>query len=53
LIVNEFEVGTVEAEVLCCVHKLQETWDRKRRLVEEFNLKLLDARGGDPMNKRF
>jgi hypothetical protein len=49
----ELEFGTVEPEVLCCVHKLQETWDRKCELVEKDNLKLLEARGGDPMNECF
>jgi hypothetical protein len=47
----ELEFGTVEPEVLCCVHKLQETWDGKRELVEEPNFKLLEARCGDLTNK--
>src|SRR5882757_5282989 len=45
------EFGTVKPEALCCVHKLQETWDGKRELVEEVNFKLLEARCGDPTNK--
>ena len=49
----EPEFCAVEPEVLCCVHKLHETWDRKRELVEEVNLELLEARSGDPMNKCF
>jgi hypothetical protein len=47
----ELEGGTVEPEVLCCVHKLQETWDGKHELVEEEDFKLLKARCGDPTNK--
>lgn len=35
----------------CCFHQLQEIWDRKRALVEKVNFKLLEAGGGDPMNK--
>ena len=49
----EPEFCAVEPEVLCCVHALHETWDRKRELVEEVNLELLEARSGDPMNKCF
>ena len=50
---GEHKSGTVKPEVLCCVHKLQEASDGKRELVEEANIKLLEARGGDPMNKCF
>jgi hypothetical protein len=50
---GEPEDGTVEPEILCYVHKLQETGDGKCQLVEEFNLKLLEARSDNPMNKRF
>jgi hypothetical protein len=51
VLVIEIEYGTVEPEVLCCVHKLQETWDRKCELVEEVDIKPLEARGGDPTNE--
>jgi hypothetical protein len=51
---GEHEFGTVEPEVLRCVHKLPETWDRKRELLfVKINLKLLEARSGDPTNKCF
>ena len=50
---GELEIGTVEAEVLCCIHKFQEMWNGKRKLVEEYNLELLEARDGDLMNKCF
>jgi len=52
-LVRETESGTVESEVLCSVHKLQKAWDGKRQLVEEVDLELLEARGGDPKNNRF
>jgi hypothetical protein len=52
-IVIEQEYCAVEPEILCCVHKLCETWDRKCELVEEVNEKILKARSGDPMNKCF
>jgi hypothetical protein len=52
-IVIEHEYCAVEPEVLCCVHKLRETWDRKRELVEEVNVELLEVRSGDPMNECF
>jgi hypothetical protein len=47
----EPEFDTVEPEVLWSDHKLQETWDGKRELIEEVNLKLVEARCGDPTNK--
>jgi hypothetical protein len=34
-LVLEHEIGIVEPEVLCCVHKLRETWNGKRELLEE------------------
>jgi hypothetical protein len=49
----KIEFGLVKPEVLCCVHNLQETWGGKCELAEEVNFKLLEARGGDPMNKCF
>ena len=52
-LVIEPEFGAVEPEVICCVHKPQETWDGKHELVEELDLELLEARGGDLMNKCF
>jgi hypothetical protein len=30
----ELEMGTVEPEDLCCVHKLYETWNGKRELFK-------------------
>jgi len=42
---NELEFGTVEPEILCCVHKLQEAWNGKCELVEEGNFELLEAKG--------
>jgi hypothetical protein len=45
--------GTVEPEILCCIHKLQKTWDGKHELVEEENPEFLEARGGDPRNECF
>jgi hypothetical protein len=48
---GESECGTVEPEVFCCVNKLLETWDGKCELVEEFKMKLLEARCGNPMDK--
>jgi len=53
LLVIELEFGTMKPEVLRCVHKLQETWDEIRDLVEELKFKLLEVREGDPMNKCF
>jgi hypothetical protein len=47
------EFGTFEPEAFCCVDKLPETWDRKRELVEEDDVKLPEARGGDKMDKCF
>ena len=53
VIVGKLEFGTLEREILCCVHKLQQTRDGKRELVEKENSQLLETRGGDPMNKCF
>src|ERR1700722_12481653 len=50
---GKFDSGVVELEVLCGVHKLQETWDGKRELVKEVNAEFFEARGGDPMSKSF
>jgi len=50
---EKLEFCTLKPEVLCCVDKLQETWDRVRELIEEVNSELLEARGGDPTNKYF
>jgi hypothetical protein len=47
------EYGTVEPEVLCCIHKVQETWNYARACPGEANDELLEARGGDPTNKPF
>jgi hypothetical protein len=35
--VLEPDHGIVKPEVLCCVHKLHETWNGKRELLEELN----------------
>ena len=50
---GEFDCGALEPEVLCGVHELLETWDGKHELTEEVNMKLLEARGGDPANNCF
>jgi hypothetical protein len=50
---RELEFGTAEPDVLCCVYKLQETWNGKCELLEEPNVKLLEARDGDPTNDCF
>src|SRR5258708_6077367 len=52
---GELELGTVEPEVLCRVHKLQEMRDGKRefKLLEEVNFELLEARSGDSTNDLF
>ena len=52
-LVKKLEFGTLERDDHCCIHKLQETRDRKCELVEKPNSKLLEARGCDPMNKCF
>jgi hypothetical protein len=52
-VVKKLDITTVEPEVLCCVHKLQEKWDRKGKVFEEQNVELLEARGDDPTDKRF
>src|SRR6267154_4566990 len=50
---RELEHGSVEPEVLCSPQKLQEVWNGKLELVEEANLQLLEAWGGDTTNNRF
>jgi hypothetical protein len=50
---EEFELGTIELEVLYCVHKLQETWDGNRELLVEDNVEPLQAGSGDPTNNHF
>ena len=37
VLLAELEFNTPEAEVLCRVHKLQETWDRNHELVKKIN----------------
>jgi len=44
---ENFEVDTVEPEVLYCVHKLQEMSNRKCELLKELNVETLEARDGD------
>ena len=55
LIVQEYNHGIVEPKVLCCVHKLHETWNGKRELLEELNIQGFgfEVRGRDPTNNRF
>jgi hypothetical protein len=53
LLVLEHDLGIVEPEVLGCVHKLWETWNGKRELLEELNSQVFEARGRDPTNNRF
>src|SRR5580658_2041814 len=43
----------VEPEVLRCVHKLLETWNVKRELLEKLNYQHFEARGRDPTNNCF
>ena len=50
---EKLEFGTLETKVLCCVHQLHKTWEREPVLVEEANMELLEARGGDLANKCF
>jgi hypothetical protein len=35
------------------VHKLEETWNGNRRVLEEVKIELLETRGDDPTNKDF
>src|SRR6266849_1661971 len=49
----EHNLDIVEPEVLCCVHKLWETWNGERELLEESNMQVFEARGRDPTNNRF
>ena len=51
--VSENEFGILEPEVLCCAHKLQESWHRKRELVGNVDLEFLETGGGDPINNCF
>src|ERR1700679_1525571 len=53
MLVRELDLGIVEPEALCCAHKLRETWNGKRELLEELNLQLFEARGSNPTNNRF
>ena len=53
MIVKELELATAEPEILCCVHKLQEEWDGKGKVLVEQNFELPEARGDDPTDKRF
>jgi hypothetical protein len=53
LTLREPEFDTVEPQVLCCVYKLQEMWNKKCELLEETNLELLKARGRDATKERF
>jgi hypothetical protein len=53
LLVLEYGHGIVEPEVLCCVHKLRETWNGKHELLEQSNLQPFEARGRDPTYNRF
>src|SRR6266403_1676318 len=53
VVVKELEFGTAETEVLCHVHKMLELWNGKRDSLEEVNFKQLEAKSGDPTNKRF
>jgi hypothetical protein len=38
----EHQLGTAEAEVLCCAHELNEVWNRKGQLVEEYYSEFLE-----------
>ena len=56
LVFEKLELGAVELEVLQCVHKLEETWNGNRTVLEEVKIELLETRGGpggDPTNKHF
>ena len=53
LLVLEPDHGIIESEVLRCAHKLRETWNGKRELLEESNHQAFQARGRDPTNNRF
>src|SRR6266403_195364 len=51
---SETDHGTVGTRVLCCVHKLHETWNRKCELLEEVKLQPFETRDdNDPTNNRF
>jgi len=52
LVVLELELCTVEPEVLCCVHKLQQPKNGECDSLEEVNFELLEARGGDSTKKK-
>src|SRR6267154_1852125 len=48
----KLELGTVESEVFCSPHELQELWNGKRELLGVPNLENLEARSGDPTKNR-
>jgi len=52
-VVGKAELGTVEPDVVCPRHELQELWNGKRELLEVANLEILEARSGDPTKNRF
>jgi hypothetical protein len=47
------ELGTVEPEVVCSLHELQELWNGKRELLMVASLEIFEARDGDPTKNRF
>ena len=51
MLFRSIKSGSVELESRCGVHRLQETWDEKCGLVEEYNFISLEARGGDRIKK--
>jgi hypothetical protein len=52
-LVPERDHGIVEPQVFYSVHKLRETWNGKRELLEESEVQVFEARGRDPKNNRF
>jgi len=52
---RELGPSTAQPKAFCSAHKLLEMWDGKRELmlIEEQDLKLLEARGGQPINNCF
>src|SRR6267154_709520 len=52
-LVVKHDHGFVKREVLCCVHKLRETWNGKYELLEESNPQVFEARSRDPTHNRF
>jgi len=53
LLVLEHDLGIVEPEILGCVHRLWETWNGERELLEESNSQVFEARGRNPTNNSF